>query len=59
MIYSFMYIFITAASMVLVQHLDATIPAMFSLLITSIIAVIYFNALNFRSKHGNRLRRTF
>ena len=49
MIYSFIYIFITAASMVLVEDLDATIPPMFLLFMTTVIAALFFNALNFRS----------
>ncbi|NNM59622.1 MAG: hypothetical protein HKM04_07385 [Legionellales bacterium] len=46
MIYSVIFVFMTAFSMLFVQHLDATIPAMLSLFMTTIIAVCYFNFVN-------------
>lgn len=49
MIFSFIYIFINAAAMILVQYLDATIPPMFSLFITTFIAILYFNLLNYKN----------
>ncbi|NNM59624.1 MAG: EamA family transporter [Legionellales bacterium] len=46
MIYSLIFILITAFSMLFIQHLDATIPAMLTLLVTTTIAILYFNLVN-------------
>ena len=52
MIYSFIFVFMTAVSMLFVQHLDANIAPMFSLLVTTIIAIIYFNLVNINNLKG-------
>lgn len=46
MIYSFLYVLIFSIALVLIQKLDITIPPLFSLLITTTIATIYFNLIN-------------
>ena len=49
MIYSFLYVFIFSIALILIQKLDITIPPLFSLLVTTIIASIYFNMINRKS----------
>ncbi|NNM59623.1 MAG: EamA family transporter [Legionellales bacterium] len=46
MIYSFIFVMVSAISIVFVQKLSLTIPPFFSLLVTSFIALIYFNLVN-------------
>jgi len=46
MIYSFLYVLIFSIALVLIQKLDISIPPLFSLLITAIIATLYFNLIN-------------
>lgn len=46
MIYSFLYVLVFSIALVLIQKLDIIIPPLFSLLITTILASIYFNLIN-------------
>ena len=46
MIYSFLYVFVFSIALILIQKLDLSIPPLFSLLITTIIASLYFNLIN-------------
>lgn len=46
MIYSFLYVLVFSVVLVLIQKLDISISPLFSLLVTSTIASIYFNAIN-------------
>ena len=46
MIYSFLYVLAISFGLVFIQKLDASLPPLFSLLVTSIIATLYFNLIN-------------
>lgn len=46
MIYSFLYVIVFSFALILIQKLDSSVPPLFSLLITSSIATIYFNLIN-------------
>ncbi|MDX1900555.1 MAG: EamA family transporter [Gammaproteobacteria bacterium] len=46
MIYSFLYVLVFSIALVLIQKLDVSIPPLFSLIITSTIASLYFNIIN-------------